>query len=234
MTIAQAPEKGPGQPFASLGSFSSLSVQVTDASTKISRTYRKPKSDSLPQTPGIIASEIDREPEQDSFHQTPGSVLYSHELAQDSLPQASDHNIISPSRRSLSSAGHEKTRSVIPSSNRSLPWQFTSRPGRQRSMRIRVSSSSSSSSRASSSSRERSRHTKHKHRRSRHRSRFPLPRPTGYGHARHKLLIIALSVLPGEAFLLQDMKRPGLLHLQVTGLCLGSSLLGQLGKGLRE
>ena len=161
MTIAQAPEKGPGQPSASLGSFSSSSVQVTDASTRISRANCEPKSDSLPQTPGIIASEIDCEPKQDSFQQAPGSVLYGHEFAQDSLPQAYDHNIISPSRRSFSSTGHEKTRSVTPSSNRSLPRQFTSRPGRQRSKRIRVSSSSSSSSRASSSSRERSRHTKH-------------------------------------------------------------------------
>ena len=184
MTIAQAPEKGPGQPSASLGSFSSSSVQVTDASTRISRANREPESDSLPQTPGIIASEIDREPEHDSFHQAPGTVLYGHELAQDSLPQASDHNTISPSRRSFSSTGHEKTRSVTPSSNRSLPRQYTSPPGRQRSKRIRVSSSSSSSSCASSSSRERSRHMKHKHRRSRHRSRSPLPRPTGYGHAR--------------------------------------------------
>ena len=143
-TTAQAPEKGPGQvPSASLGSFSSSSIQVTDACTRISRANREPESDSLPQTPGIIALEIDCESEQDSFyqtpgrklsrviceqeqdafHQAPGSVLYGSELAQDSLPQASDHNIVSPSRRSLSSAGQEKTypsRSVTPS-NRSLP-----------------------------------------------------------------------------------------------------------------
>ena len=182
-TIAQAPEKGPGQPSATLGSLSGSSVQVTDASTRISRANREPESESLPQTPGIIAAEIDREPEQDSSHQAPGAVLYGRELVQDSLPQAPDHNI-SPSRRSLSSAGHERTRSVTPSSNRPLPRQYTSRPGRPRSKRIRVSSSSSSSSRASSSSRERSRRVKRKHRRSRHRSRSPLPRPISYGHAR--------------------------------------------------
>ena len=139
---------------------------MTDASTRIFRANREPKSDSLPQTPGIIASKIDREPEQDSFsqtpgrkssrvncepgqdsfHQAPGSVLYCRELAQDLLPQASDHNIISPSRRSLSSAGQEKTypsRSVTPmeqevSSNRSLPGQYNSSQGRNRSKRIEL------------------------------------------------------------------------------------------------
>ena len=76
---------------------------MTDACTRISRAYREPELDSFPQTPGIIASEIDHEPEQDSFfqtpdgklsrlncepeqdsfHQAPGSVLYGREVAQD-------------------------------------------------------------------------------------------------------------------------------------------------------
>ena len=47
-TIAQAPEKGPGQPSATLGSLSGSSVQVTDANTRISRANREPESDSLP------------------------------------------------------------------------------------------------------------------------------------------------------------------------------------------